>query len=211
MIMEAFMKFKRWAVMLAAFLLLGLSGPSWASTGSKRPMETLKGPINRIIAVLNDPVYRSPDKKTLQRDKIWEIARPIFDFDEISRRAIGNSWNTFSPDEKKRFTSIFSEFLGNTYIDKLQGEFHNEKIDFQKELVKGAKALVRTKLLRESATIPIDYRMKQTDGAWKVYDILVENGVSIVKNYYVQFNSLLRENTPAQLIERLEKKLDRRN
>jgi phospholipid transport system substrate-binding protein len=77
--------------------------------------------------------------------------------------------------------------------------------------VKGAKALVRTRLLRENATIPIDYRMRQSDGAWKVYDILVENGVSIVKNYYVQFNSMLRENTPAQLIERLEKKLNHRN
>jgi ABC-type transporter MlaC component len=36
----------------------------------------------------------------------------------------------------------------------------------------------------------------------------VENGVSIVKNYYVQFNSMLQENTPAQLIEKLEKKLN---
>jgi phospholipid transport system substrate-binding protein len=208
---EAFMIFKKWALILAAFLLWGLPGPSWASTDSKRPMETIREPINQIIAVLNDPAYHSPGKKELQRDRIWEIARPMFDFDEISRRAIGKSWDTFTPDEKKRFTSIFSEFLGNTYIDKLQGEYHNEKIDFERELVKGAKALVRTKLLRESATIPIDYRMKQSDGAWKVYDILVENGVSIVKNYYVQFNSMLRENTPAQLIERLEKKLDHHN
>jgi phospholipid transport system substrate-binding protein len=205
------MRFRRWTLMLVAFLFLGMGSPSWASTGAKQPMETLKGPINQIISVLNDPVYHNPDKKTLQRDKIWEIARPIFDFDEISRRAIGKSWDTFSPDEKKRFTSIFSKFLGNTYIDKLQGEYHNERIDFEKELVKGAKALVRTRLLRENATIPIDYRMRQSDGAWKVYDILVENGVSIVKNYYVQFNSMLRENTPAQLIERLEKKLNHRN
>jgi phospholipid transport system substrate-binding protein len=196
---------RSWILILA--VLLWLAGPSWANAVPKRPMETLEEPINRIIAVLNDPAYRHPDKKTLQRDKIWEIARPVFDFKEISRRAIGKPWNTFTADEKKRFTSIFSEFLGNTYIDKLQGEYHNEKIDFEKELVKGNKALVRTRLRRESAEIPIDYRMQQVDGAWKIYDILVENGVSIVKNYYVQFNSMLRESTPEQLIERLEKKL----
>ena len=89
----------------------------------------------------------------------------------------------------------------------MQGEFHNEQIDFDKELVKGSKALVRTRLRRETTEIPIDYRMQQIDGDWKIYDILVENGVSIVKNYYVQFNSMLQEGTPAQLIERLEKKL----
>jgi len=200
---------RSWILVLT--ILLWLAGPSWANAVPKRPMETLEGPINRIITVLNDPAYRSPDKKALQRDKIWEIARPVFDFDEISRRAIGKAWKSFSADEKKRFTSIFSEFLGNTYIDKLQGEYHNEKIDFEKELVKGDKALVRTRLLRETAEIPIDYRMQQVDGVWKVYDILVENGVSIVKNYYVQFNSMLRESTPEQLIDRLEKKLDNKN
>lgn len=195
-------------LMLVLSTLTLIAGPSQASTDTKMPMETLQQPINKIIDVLNDPAYKGADKKDVQRDKIWEIARPVFDFNEISRRAIGKAWDSFSADEKKRFTAVFSEFLGNTYIDKLQGEYHNEQIDFDKELVKGSVALVRTRLRRETAVIPIDYRMRQIDGSWKVYDILVENGVSIVKNFYVQFHSMLKDGTPAQLIERLEKKLD---
>jgi phospholipid transport system substrate-binding protein len=206
---EAFMIKRSWILVLT--IILWLAGPSWANAVPKRPIETLEKPFNQIIALLKDPTYRGPDKKALQRDKIWEIASPFFDFDEISRRAIGKFWNKFTPDEKKRFTSIFSEFLGNTYIDKIQGEYRNDTIDFEKELVKGTKALVRTRLRRDTAVIPIDYRMQQVDGVWKIYDILVENGVSIVKNYYVQFNSVLRDGTPAQLIDRLEKKLDTQN
>lgn len=171
------------------------------------PMETLKGPIDQIISILNDASFTGSDKRAAQRDKIWQIARPVFNFDEISRRAIGKPWIKFSQDEKSRFSSIFSEFLGSTYIDKLQGEFNNEQIDFDKELVKGKKALVRTRLRRKSLEIPIDYRMHQVDGAWRIYDILVDNGVSLVKNYRVQFTSILKNGTPAQLIERLEKKL----
>jgi phospholipid transport system substrate-binding protein len=200
------MRTKHWAWIPLTFLLF--TSPLHASTENLRPMQTLQGPINRIIDLLNDPDFKGPEKKALQRDKIWTIARPVFNFEEISRRAIGKSWDSFSDEQKRRFTTVFTEFLGNTYIDKLQGEYHNEKIDFEKELVKGDKALVRTRLRRESLEIPIDYRMQQIDGAWKVYDILVENGVSIVKNYYVQFNSMLQENTPAQLIEKLEKKLN---
>ena len=196
-------------LLLLAFLLCG--SPLQASTENIRPLETLQGPINRIIQLLNDPAYTGPEKRALQRDKIWEIARPVFDFDEISRRAVGKSWENFSAEEKSRFTAIFTEFLGNTYIDKLQGEYHNEKIAFDKELVKGNKALVRTRLQRETLEIPIDYRMQQIDGAWKIYDILVENGVSIVKNYYVQFNSMLQNSSPNQLIEKLERKLNKQD
>ena len=45
-------------------------------------------------------------------------------------------------------------------------------------------------------------------GQWLIYDILVENGVSLVKNYRVQFQSALQSESPAKLIERLEEKLE---
>ena len=176
-----------------------------------RPMATLQGPIDEIITILNDPSYKAGRQRDAQRDKIWKIASPVFNFTEISRRAIGKPWAKFSPQEKERFSAVFSEFLGSTYIDKLQGEFNNEQIDFEKELVKGSKALVRTRLRRKSLEIPIDYRMHHIDGAWKIYDILLENGVSLVKNYRVQFTSILKKKSPAQLIEDLENKLTEQN
>ncbi|MGD9364458.1 MAG: ABC transporter substrate-binding protein [Desulfobacteraceae bacterium] len=199
------MVLKRWAVIIWAILLL--TAQVWASTKEMRPMETLKGPFNQIIDILNDPSYKSAEDRTVQRDKIWEIARPVFNFNEISRRAVGKPWGTFTSEEKNRFINVFSKFLGSTYIDKIQGEYSDEQIDFDKELVKGSKALVRTRLRRRTLEIPIDYRMHHVNGSWKIYDILVENGVSLVKNYRVQFTSILKDKTPAQLIERLEKKL----
>jgi len=195
---------KFWALIIWALFLT--TGQAIAADAA-HPMETLKGPIDEIISILNDPHYKTEDQRTAQRDKIWEIARPVFNFDEISRRAVGKPWAKFSPMEKERFSNIFSEYLGGTYIDKLQGKFHNEKVDFEKELVKGSKALVRTHLRRENTEIPIDYRMQHVDGEWKIYDILLENGVSLVKNYRVQFASILKKKTPAQLIEELEDKV----
>jgi len=197
-----------WAFILCATLFI--SGQAIAADEA-RPMETLQGPIDEIITILNDPIYKADAKRSAQRDKIWEIARPVFNFNEISRRAIGRTWTKFSPDEKKRFSAVFSKFLGSTYMDKLQGEFNNVRIDFDKELVKGSKALVRTRLRREILEIPIDYRMHQVDGTWKIYDILLENGVSLVKNYRVQFTSILKNKSPAKLIEELENKLAKQN
>ena len=199
------MPLKNWMVILGIVLLT--ADLSIAVNKSMSPMETLQGSFNQIILILNDPSYKAGQEKVAQRNKIWRIARPIFNFDEISRRVVGKPWNNFSPDEKKRFSVVFSDFLGFTYIDKLQGEFNQVQIDFAKELVRGSKAIVRTRLRRKNLEIPIDYRMHRVDESWKIYDILLEDGLSLVKNYRAQFTSILKNNTPAQLIEQLERKL----
>lgn len=180
---------------------------------SSSPIEIVKKRVNSIIDALNDPQLSKPENRTTQRDKIWEIANMMFDFNEISRRTIGKQWTTFSSEEKKRFTDIFAKFLYNTYIEKVEGEASSEKIStdlisWDKELIKEDRALVRSKLMRSSAHLPIDYKMQHKNDDWKVYDILVENGVSIVQNYRVQFKSILEKETPAQLIVKLQEKLD---
>lgn len=176
-------------------------------TAAAEPMDSLKGPIDEVIRLLNDPKYKDPNLKSQQRDAIWSKVRGIFDFEEISQRTVARNWTLFSDQEKKEFTDVFSEFLGNTYMDKIQGEYHNEKIQYgSQEVVEGTRAMVKTNILRESLVIPVDYKMKRDGQDWKIYDVLVE-GVSLVKNYRTQFASILRKEKPAQLIDRLKKKV----
>lgn len=200
---------KRWIT--ALFAVLCLIGQATASADAPTPMQTVKARIDQIITVLNDPQFHAPAQKEAQRDKIWEISKPMFDFTEISRRTVGPKWDSFTEAEKSRFTDVFAQFLGNTYIDKMQGEYHNEQVAYLQEIVKEPQALVRTQLKRENTALPIDYRMKQSRDGWKIYDILVENGVSIVQNYRVQFQSILQKESAAQLIARLEVKLKEQN
>ena len=183
-------------------------GAAAAAVASPSPMETVRERIDQVIAILNDPAGADPAHRAAKRDRLWKIASPMFDFVEISRRTVGPKWQAFSDDEKAHFTDVFTRFLGNTYLDRVQGEYQNEKIEYVQELVREPLALVRTKLVREAVEMPIDYRMRQTDGQWKIYDILVENGVSIVQNYRVQFQSILQKESPAALIQRLEQRLE---
>ena len=199
------MKYHRAVAPLFLCLIMWNTAPAAEALS---PLETLKGPIDRIIEILNTPSGSAPGNGATQRTRIWEEVSPLFDFGELSRRAVGKQWRSFTREEQARFQEVFSKFLANTYIDKIQGGYNNEKIIFISELVRDQVALARTKLVRESFEMPIDYRMKQVNGQWKIYDVLVENGVSLVKNYRVQFTSALQKESPAQLIRRLEKKLD---
>ncbi len=179
---------------------------------SLEPMATIKAPIDTVIAILNDPQYKVKGTKSAQRDEIWKNVKPMFNFDEIARRAVARNWSDFNDAEKAAFTDVFAQFLGNTYIDKVQGEYHNEQIvylgqDFYSDIY----AEVKTQIVRETLKIPVDYRMlKGKDGQWKVYDIIVER-VSLVKNYRTQFASILSKDKPAQLIRQLNDKLAEQN
>ncbi len=191
--------------MAVIFLCVFFASVSFSS--DKGPMDALKGPIDEGISLLRDPKYKNPALKNAQRDKIWEIAGKAFDFTELSARALAANWKSFSPEQRKIFSKVFSEILGNTYYDKVRGEFRDEKVVYiSQEMVSDTKAIVKTKIIREKSEIPVDYSMRLKDNNWKVYDVQVE-GISLVQNYRSQFNEILSKESPDELIRRLEKKL----
>lgn len=183
---------------------------AWIGTASpasgKEPLDELKQPIDKVIEILRDPLYRDEAKKKLQREKIWDVIRTHFDFLEISKRSLARNWLVFTPKERKEFTEVFGDFLGEIYIDKLQGEFQDEKVVYVgQEMVSDSKALVKTTVIRKTAEIPMNYSMLKNNDGWKIYDVNIE-GVSLVQNYRTQFNQTLSKESPAQLIERLRNK-----
>ena len=196
------------AAVMAVFLVMAFP----AAAVSMEPMAVIKVPVDTVIAILNDPQYKVTGTKSAQRDEIWKIVKPMFDFVEIAKRAVARNWSDFNEAEKASFTDVFSQFLGNTYIDKIQGEYHNEQIVYLgQDFYSDTYVEVKTQIVRETLTIPVNYRMlKDRDGQWKVYDIIVE-GVSLVKNYRTQFASILSKDKPAQLIQQLNDKLAEQN
>ncbi|MBI9084778.1 MAG: ABC transporter substrate-binding protein [Desulfobacterales bacterium] len=189
-------------------LMIGVLVPvaAWGAT----PMDALRGPIESGIALLRDPQYADQSKKDEQRHRMWEIVRQAFDFRLIAARALGRNWQQFSPAQKEAFTEAFAALLGNTYIGKIQGEFSDEKVEFlQEEMVSDNKAVIKTRILRKNAEIPVDYNMLWRDDQWRIYDVKVE-GIGLVLNYRKQFKSFLSKETgtPDSLIETLREKAD---
>ncbi len=193
---------------LAFFMLTTIP----AAADATEPMATIKAPVDAVIVILNDSKYKMKGTKSAQRDEIWKVVKPMFDFDEIAKRAVARNWSDFSDAEKIAFTDVFAQFLGNTYIDKIQGEYHNEQIVYlEQDFYSDIYAEVKTQIVRETLKIPVNYRMlKGGEDRWMVYDIIVE-GVSLVKNYRTQFASILSKDKPTQLIQQLNDKLAEQN
>ena len=171
-----------------------------------QPLETLKVAVDQAMKILDDPQYKDEAQKETQRDEIWKVIRQVFDLQGIAQITLGRNWRQFNQAEKNEFTEVFGRFLGNNYVEKIQSGFSGEKVEYlEQEKITDTKAMVKTKIVRESMEIPVDYKMHKTGADWRVYDVIIE-GVSLIKNYRTQFNSFLMKKTPKELIETIKKK-----
>lgn len=179
------------------------------SASAAEPLDVIKNAVERMIDVLNDPAYQPAAKKEAQRTEMWKIVAGIFDFQEISQRTLARNWRLFSAEQQKEFVHVFSRFLGGIYLDRIQEKYERQKVSFtEQRMTADDKAVVATRIRREDNTdIPVNYSMIQGETGWRVYDVTIE-GVSLVQNYRSQFNEFLLNKTPAQLLDRLKKKIE---
>lgn len=204
---------KRYALTLLALLLLPTAGAA-AAAAADDPMDVLKAPMDEALAVLRDPQYETDDpaKKAEQREKFWSIVEPVFDFEEVSKRTLARNWSNFNDTQQKRFVDVFSDLLGNIYVDRIQGGYSDETIEFDEQYIHDSRplAVVKTFIVSERNRIPVDYSLIKKDGTWRIYDVKVE-GISLIKNYRSQFKEILSKESPDELIERLKEKVAEQN
>jgi phospholipid transport system substrate-binding protein len=187
---------------LTILMLFVLSIPVYAGA----PMATVEINVKKVLDVLRDPKLKGPQAKEAKKEKLRVIYKGMFDEVEFSRRTLSRNWTKFSSDQQKEFVVLFEQVLEKAYIDKIL-DYSNEKVDFYKEnMISDNQAEIQTKVVTSSKEIPIYYRVTLKDGNWRVYDVVVEN-VSLVQNYRTQFNDILSNKTPEQLLEILRKKV----
>ena len=161
------------------------------------PTDELKTRIDRVLTLLDEPGDRRAD--------IRKVAEEIFDFDEMSRRALGPHWNGRTPAERREFVTLFKDLLERTYLTRVESG-RGGRVQYTGEVVDGDEATVRTRIEPpQRAEIPVDYRMHRRDGRWQIYDVNIE-GVSLINNYRSQFNAVIQSSSYAALVERLRSK-----
>ena len=96
--------------------------------------------------------------------------------------------------------------LEKTYLSRV-GEYSGERVSYVDEKVDGTYGVVKVKIMSDThGEISVKYRVWNKKDEWMIYDISIE-GVSLVNNYRSQFNSILMNSTPSELIKKLEEKV----
>ena len=191
---------KCWILLL---LLACILLPVQASAESAE--ETLRSSIDKMLGVLKDDAKKGSEEYARQRKELRVIIDGIFDYQELSSRTVGLYWKRFSPEQKQQFVVAFTDLLGSKYLDTIQS-YTNERVEIvgQRESSSG-NVEISTNIIAGGKSIPMAYRMTNSSGGWRVYDVVIE-GVSLVKNYRSQFMEIMVNGKPEDLIEAVRKK-----
>ena len=188
-------------ITLTAVVFLGLIRICAAA----EPLDLVKAATEGATAVLKDPKLKSPDKKKERIERLKEFITPLFDYEEMARRSLGAHWRRRTPAEQQEFAKLFRAFLERIYSNKVE-LYDGEKVVFGRETIDQDYAQVDSTVINaKGEEIAVVYRLKRTDGKWKVYDAVVEN-ISIVNNYRSQFDRVISKSSYEELKKMLREK-----
>ncbi|MDE3035811.1 MAG: ABC transporter substrate-binding protein [Nitrospirota bacterium] len=168
------------------------------------PTARVRTTIDEVIRILSDEEMKKPARHQERRKLLETVIWGCFDDREMGRRALAAQWAKLSEAEREEYVHLFRSFLTDAYADKIEG-YAGEQVQYLGERLEGSYAEVRTKLLSEKTTYPMEYRLLEKSGDWVVYDIIVD-GISLVRNYRGQFERIIHTESYAALLEKLRKK-----
>jgi len=196
-----------WNALVAALfacvlgVMLGAVVPA-AHAASQPPETMVKAIVDDVLGVIRENRDRAALRNLAEKKVL-----PHFDFREMTRLAVGTAWRKASPEQQGALEKNFRTLLVNTYTNALaSGASAATTVEYKPGVTKDNDATVRT-VVKQSGKqpIPIDYRLAQRDGEWKVYDVVVE-GVSLVTNYRSSFSEEVSKSGIDGLIHNLEQR-----
>jgi phospholipid transport system substrate-binding protein len=193
---------RRTLMTMTAALLVGLTATVAAAL---TPTETVKSRVDEALQSLSQTATPDAGAAERRRAEIRRAADTLFDFADMSRRALGRHWTDRSPAEREEFTRLFTDLIARTYIGKID-RYAGEAISYVGERVDGAEASVRSQVVTaKGSQIPVEYRLHRVNDDWSAYDVLIEN-VSLVGTYRSQFDRIIKAESFASLLRRLREK-----
>jgi phospholipid transport system substrate-binding protein len=190
---------KKYALTL---LLLMMSTVVFAADLST-PTGRVKDSVNKVLTVLKDD--------SLDREKRWEkighVINDSFDFRSMSQSVLATNWKKATPEERQQFVVFFSQYLEDTYRTKIEA-YTNQKVEFVGETIRGKKAVVETLIITDNSQIPINYKLKNNDGTWFAYDVVIE-GISLVSNYRSTFSAIVKNDGMDGLLNDIESRINK--
>lgn len=188
---------------LAVGFVLCLSAMPRGAFANGEATAQLSTTINEFVAIMvKTPV--SELRATGLPEKARKLIFERFDFLEMTQLALGAHWKSLNAVEQKEFVDAFTQRLLVNYGKTVRTN-GDEKIVWQRETREGKQASVETKVLSGGGggETPIDYRLHNVDGQWKVFDMSIDS-VSLVRNFREQFQRIIARSSVQELLKKIK-------
>ncbi len=167
------------------------------------PTARVKDSVDKVVNILKD--------KSLDKEQRWSrigvVINDSFDFRSMSQSVLATNWKKATPEERQRFVEFFSQYLEDTYRTKIEA-YTNQKVEYISESIRGKRAVVETVIITDNSEIPVIYKLKNNDGSWYAYDVVIE-GISLVNNYRSTFSAIVKNDGMDGLLNDIQGRIQR--
>jgi len=186
-----------------SLILISLVSTSLLAEDFTNPTARVKDSVEKVISILKD--------ESLERELRWKsigsVINQSFDFRSMSQSILATNWRTATSAEREKFVEFFSQYLEETYRTKIEA-YTNQKVEYVGETINGKRAVVETLIVTDNAEIPVNYKLKNNDGIWFVYDVVIE-GISLVNNYRSTFAAIVKNDGMDGLLNDIQLRIDK--
>lgn len=155
----------------------------------------------RVLATLESRRAEFTKNRAALKQFIYGEFNQVFDRDYAARLVLGAHGRGASDADVAKFADALTENLMQRYGSSLL-DFNTRltvRVKSETPVAGGRATRVSTLMLRQGGEpIPVDYLLRQVNGQWKVFDVLVE-GVSFVQTFRNQFDGPLSRGSIAQV------------
>ncbi|HSM26844.1 MAG TPA: ABC transporter substrate-binding protein [Thioalkalivibrio sp.] len=191
------MNFRRIRVRLAVATLaiagLAAAGIGHAASPERSPEQVIRDASELTMAAIDG----RRDELKNDRDALFkivdEILLPRWDRQYTGQLVMGRNWRDATPEQRELFISgLYRKLLDSYGEGILQYTSDQLRIIGTRGNLEEGPVMVDSEVRLDDGTpVPISYRLRIHEGAWKVYDVVVE-GISYVQNYRNQYQSEFR-------------------
>lgn len=198
---------------LLRFFVLGVAFVLSTSTASAASPQDV---IASLHAALLEAMKMGSKSTTLAR---YERLRPkldeIYDFRRMIEVASGSHWAAADPATQTQLADAFARLSVMTYASRFNG-YDGEQFTITgerpgtrdtvlvgTEIDRGANAKIAP---GEERVVPITYVLAQTDGNWRIIDVLLDQTISELAVRRSEYSKILRDGGAPALIPVLEDK-----
>lgn len=131
-----------------------------------------------------------------------------FDFNRMTRLAVGKDWRQATPEQQKQLVYEFRKLLIRTFANAFIGIKKDQTIEYKpfKLNPEDQSVVVKTLIVKPgSKPIDVNFSMEKMTDSWKVFDVTMA-GVSMITNYRDAFTQEIHANGVDGLIKMLAEK-----
>jgi phospholipid transport system substrate-binding protein len=197
------------SVLLAAVLIVGpgvrpVAATEVATSGYATPDQVVASFHDSLLHAMKDASYQG------RYDELTPVMNRAFDFQSMTRIAIGPSWYNLQPAQQDALVDAFRRFSIATYASQFD-QYSGERFDSAGPSTNAPQGMIVQTVMRPASGDPIrfNYLLHRAAGGWRIIDIYLEGTISQLALRRSEFQSVLAQSGPDGLAHLLDQKAKR--